>query len=172
VASSLVWLLHYTLYILKRLFRVTLSEVSKIFTRYSWYVRSSPTVNSSKGICYFGTHKHLLSCKTWKTSCTSDNCGGSSNWYATPPLCFRILNGPIYLGASFPCILKWRSPLMSDTFRYTKSPTLKLNFLLLWSAKLFCRDCASRKFSLTTWTCLSTSWSIYGPKTWFSLDLF
>jgi hypothetical protein len=56
------------------------SEVSKIFTGYSWYVRSLPIVNSSKGICSYGTHKHFLSCQTWKTSCTSDNWGGSSRW--------------------------------------------------------------------------------------------
>jgi hypothetical protein len=82
VASSSVWLHHCTLYIFYRLFRVTFPEVSKIFTRYSWYVRSSPTITSSRGICSSETRKHFLSCETWKTSCTSNNCGGSSNWYA------------------------------------------------------------------------------------------
>jgi hypothetical protein len=35
---------------------------------------------------------------------------------------------------AFPRILKRRSRLMGDIFRYTKSSTLKLNFLLLWFA--------------------------------------
>jgi hypothetical protein len=95
---------------------------------------SSSTVNSSRGIYSSETRKHFLSWETWKTSCMYDNCGGSSNWYATSTLCSRILNGPIYFGASFPLTLKWQSPVMGDTFRYTKSLTWKLKFLLLWSA--------------------------------------
>jgi hypothetical protein len=39
VASSSVWWLHWTLHILVVLFLVTLLDVSKTFTRYSWYAR-------------------------------------------------------------------------------------------------------------------------------------
>jgi hypothetical protein len=142
------------------------------FYEYSWYIWLSPIVNSSNDICSSRTHKCFFSCETWKTSCTSNNCGGSSSWYATSPLCSGILSGPIYLGESLPLIMKRRSPLICDTFRYAKSPTWKLNFLLLWSTELFCLNYASCKFFLTTWTWLSTSQSISGPKNWFSHGSF
>jgi hypothetical protein len=47
--------------------------------------------------------------------CTSDNCGGNSNWLATLPLFSIILNGPINLGVSLPQTLKWCKPLIDDT---------------------------------------------------------
>jgi hypothetical protein len=73
------------------------------------------------------------------------------------------------LGASLPRTLKQCKPLIGDTLRYMKSPTSKLNSVLLWSALLFCLDCAIRWFTLTLQTCLSVFCSMLGSKIFHSL---
>jgi hypothetical protein len=79
-------------------------------------------------------------------------------------LSFMILNGTMKLGASLTRTLKRRNLLIGNTLRYTKFPTSKHNSLRLWSAQLFCLECAIHRFSLTKRSCLSPSWNMSGLK--------
>jgi len=86
--------------------------------------------------------KHFFNWETWNTSCTPERLGGNPKRYATSPFHSNTLNGPIYLGASFPFTLNLRIPLIGETFRYTWT-------LLRTSAYLFCLVWAILKFFRT-----------------------
>jgi hypothetical protein len=71
-----------------------------------------------------------------------------------------ILNSPMNLGVSLPYSLKCHKPLIGDPLRYTKSPTSKLNSLLIALFVLIVQSAGS----LLPYELVSASYNMSGPK--------
>jgi hypothetical protein len=102
VTSSMVWLLHWILKNLIVLHLVTRLFWSNILIGCSGYVKSASSGATSGNTTFTGAFKHFFSCDMWKMSWTPANDYGNSSLYATVPHLWRMGNGLMYRGDSFP----------------------------------------------------------------------
>ena len=90
--------------------------------------RSSLSSKGGASKMWDGFETYFFNINTWKTLCIWLNSDGSSKRYATSPIISIILNGPMYLGFSFPLFWNRITSFQRATLRNTMSSISNSNF--------------------------------------------
>lgn len=104
------------------LFLKVLTFFPRILVGCSSYVGSMLASKFLSSVQWLGSGMYLRSIDTWKILWIIDKSEVKASRYATSTTRSKILNGPTYLGLSFPFFPKWSIPLIDDNFINTLSP--------------------------------------------------